>query len=171
MLRFSYGLIVIGCGLWIASGCDSKSTAKTNQGKSPANNEAHHHDDHADHDHDHPAHGPNDGHLIELTPNDLHAEWTHSSSNDIIKVFILDKDGKKNQPIKADQVTITPSTGSNPAPFKLTAVAPDANGETAEFMLDSDQLNLAMSLGVKVEFQVGDKKYQGEIPPHAPHDH
>jgi hypothetical protein len=38
-------------------------------------------------------------------------------------------------------------------------------------MLDSKQLNVAMTLGVKVEVKVGDKTYTGEIPPHAPHDH
>ncbi len=66
---------------------------------------------------------------------------------------------------------ITPISGNDTTPFELPAVEPNANGESAEFMLDSKQLNVAMTLGVKVEIKVGDQVYTGEIAPHAPHDH
>ena len=50
---------------------------------------------------------------------------------------------------------------------------PDKNpeGKKAIYMLDEKRLMLAMSLGVEVEFTVGDKTYKGKIAPHAPHDH
>lgn len=158
--------------LFIISGCEKPAgpTGKPTNGKAA---DKHDHDDanHANHaDHDHPAHGPNGGHMFALTPNDLSAEWTHSSSNDIIKVFVLNKEGKANSPVKCDKVVITPLSGNNTTPFELPAVEPK-DGASAEFMLDSKELNVAMTLGVKVEVKAGDKTYTGEIAPHAPHDH
>lgn len=175
MRSYKLALTVLALALFAASGCDNPSAQSAN--KPAGNNKAadkhdHDHDDHKHDDHaGHAAHGPNDGHMFTLSPDDLTAEWTHSSSNDIIKVFVLNKEGKANQPIKCEQVTITPLSGNDVTPFNLPAVEPNANGEAAEFMLDSKQLNVAMTLGVKVEFKVGDKTYSGEIAPHAPHDH
>ncbi|MFM7117624.1 MAG: hypothetical protein ACKO0N_13395 [Planctomycetota bacterium] len=159
--------------LFIISGCDNPaaSTAKPNSNPKAADKHDHDHDhDHKAGDHDHDAHGPNGGHMFELTPNDLAAEWTHSSSNNIIKVFVLNKDGKANEAVKCDKVVITPLSGNNTTPFELPAVEPK-DGASAEFMLDSKDLNVAMTLGVKVEVKVGDKTYSGKIAPHAPHDH
>lgn len=182
MRCYSYCLALLALGLFMIAGCDNPAGTKNKPVNKAASTDKHDHDhdhdhadhDHADHDHakeGHAAHGPNDGHVFKLTPADLSAEWTHSSANDIIKVFVLNKDAKANQAIKADKVVITPLSGNDVTPFDLPAVAPNANGETAEFMLDSKQLNVAMTLGVKVEIKVGDKTYTGEIPPHAPHDH
>jgi hypothetical protein len=159
--------------LFIVSGCDkpAASNAKPNSSTKAADKHDHDHDhDHKEGDHDHAAHGPNGGHMFELTPNDLSAEWTHSSSNNIIKVFVLNKDGKANEAVKCDKVVITPLSGNNTTPFELPAVEPK-DGASAEFMLDSKDLNVAMTLGVKVEVKVGDKTYAGQIAPHAPHDH
>lgn len=177
MRLLSFCLALVALGLFIVAGCDNAGSGNNKTNKTAAGDKhdhAHGDHDHADHahgDHEHAAHGPNDGHIFKLTPADLSAEWTHSSANDIIKVFVLDKDAKNNQAIKCDKVTITPLSGNDTTPFELPAVAPNANGETAEFMLDSKQLNVAMTLGVKVEIKVGDKTYTGEIAPHAPHDH
>jgi uncharacterized protein involved in copper resistance len=180
--------------LFIVSGCDNPAASPAKPGSSTKAADKHDHDhdhdhkegdhdhkegdhdhkegdhDHKEGDHDHDAHGPNGGHMFELTPNDLSAEWTHSSSNNIIKVFILNKDGKANETVKCDKVVITPLSGNNTTPFELPAVEPK-DGASAEFMLDSKDLNVAMTLGVKVEIKVGDKTYSGKIAPHAPHDH
>ncbi|MFM7739621.1 MAG: hypothetical protein ACKO9H_09475, partial [Planctomycetota bacterium] len=113
--------------LFIISGCDNPaaSTAKPNSNPKAADKHDHDHDhDHKEGDHDHDAHGPNGGHTFELTPNDLAAEWTHSSSNNIIKVFVLNKDGKANEAVKCDKVVITPLSGNNTTPFELPAVEP-----------------------------------------------
>jgi hypothetical protein len=171
MRCFSFCLALVALGLFIVAGCDNPAGNNKTNNKA-ASGEKHDHDHDHDHAaHEHAAHGPNDGHVFKLSPADLSAEWTHSSANDIIKVFVLDKDSKTNQAVKCDKVVITPMSGNDTTPFELPAVAPNPNGETAEFMLDSKQLNVAMTLGVKVEVKVGDKTYTGEIPPHAPHDH
>jgi hypothetical protein len=171
MRCFSFCLALVALGLLTVAGCDNPAGNNKTNNKA-ASGEKHDHDHDHDHAaHEHAAHGPNDGHVFKLSPADLSAEWTHSSANDIIKVFVLDKDSKSNQAVKCDKVVITPMSGNDTTPFELPAVAPNPNGETAEFMLDSKQLNVAMTLGVKVEVKVGDKTYTGEIPPHAPHDH
>lgn len=164
---------LVALGLFVVSGCDTPAGNNKTSNKT-ASGEKHDHAHDHDHDHageEHAAHGPNDGHVFKLTPADLSAEWTHSSANDIIKVFVLNKESKSNQAVKCDKVVITPLSGNDTTPFVLPAVAPNANGETAEFMLDNKQLNMAMTLGVKVEIKVGDQTYTGEIAPHAPHDH
>ena len=71
-----------------------------------------------------------------------------------------------------DGVQITPLAGDDKTPFVLELDS-DKNpeGKKAIYMLDEKRLMLAMSLGVEVEFTVGDKTYKGKIAPHAPHDH
>lgn len=173
MRSFKLVLPLCALSLFVFGGCDKPTTGTPT--KPTANNKAadDHDHDHADHDHaahEQPVHGPNDGHMFKLTPSDLTAEWTHSSSNNIIKVFVLNKEGKANQAVKCEKVVITPLSGNNTTPFELPAVEPK-DGAAAEFMLDSKDLNVAMTLGVKVEVKDGDKTYTGQIAPHAPHDH
>ena len=169
------GIAVIALAAFVFSGCDagnSKSDAK----KSPAkDSHGHDHKDGDDHDGEKKAakilHGKNGGHIVELKPTDLVAEWCHSSDNDVIKVFILNEGASANQAVKADSVTIRATAGSNKDPFTLAAVAANEAGEAAEYKLDDKQLALAMTLGVVLEIKVGDKTYSAEIPAHAPHSH
>jgi len=117
-----------------------------------------------------PAHGPNNGHLFKLEGSELVGEWIHYNDNDIIRVLLLDK-GLKDV-IAFDGVTITPTAGSDKTPFELELdVEKSPKGKNVIYMLDDKGLGLAMSLGVEVEFTLGDEKFKGKIEPHAPHDH
>lgn len=156
---------IVGLSLTL-SGCDSSGK---NQG---ANSGASSNDHDHDHDHEeHADHGPNHGHLITDDSEEFGLEWTHSSKNNIIRVFLLDSKNEKNQAAKADSVTVTRATGNSPDKWVLAPVNANEAGETAEYMLDSEDLNRAMALGVNVEVKIGDKVVTGKIPPHAPHDH
>jgi len=124
-----------------------------------------------DHDHDEPAHGPNGGHTFKFAEGDYMGEWKHYNDNHIIRVYVLDADGKKNAPVNADSVTITRSAGEDAATFTLDAEEPTDSGEAAVYSLDDQDLAIAMNLGVKVEMKIGDKTYTSEIAAHAPHDH
>ncbi len=126
-----------------------------------------------DHDHDVAAdvHGPNGGHLFEFEGGDYHGEWKHYNDNFVIRVYILDKDGKKNQAVAAEYVTIKRATGDDGAEFTLDPESPDDDGNAVVYSLDSQDLTIAMNLGVKVEMKLGDKTYTANIPAHAPHDH
>ena len=157
------------------SGCDNGTTAKNSD--TPAHElthgDGHDHDDHAGHDHgesDLPVHGPNHGHLFRLKDTKMVGEWCHYKDNNVIRMFLLeDKDGNV---VAADAVTVTPTAGSDKNPFNLEGDSNEkAGGSFNAYMLDDQKLHLAMNLGVKVEFKVGDKTYSGEIEPHEPHEH
>lgn len=171
------GIAVIALAAFVFSGCDA-GASKSNTTKAPAK-DSHGHDHKAGDDHDHAGekqaakilHGKNGGHIVELKPADLVAEWCHSSDNDVIKVFVLNQGATANQAVKADSVTIRATAGSNKEPYTLSAVAANEAGEAAEYKLDDKQLALAMTLGVVLEIKVGDKTYSAEIPAHAPHSH
>ena len=156
-------LAVVALSTSMFSGCDD---GKVDAGHS--HKEGEHHDDH---DEDSlPAHGPNNGHLFRLEGTDMVGEWIHYSSNDIIRVVLLDE--TRTYPVDYDGVSITPKAGDDQTPFVLELdTEKNPEGEKKVYMLDEKRLMHAMSLGVDVEMTVGDKKYTGKIEPHAHHDH
>ena len=131
------------------------------------------HDDHGHDEHGHEAHieemGPNKGHIIRLEPADYVAEWRHYKGNSVIRVYVLDGE-KKTTPVNAT-VTITPEAGKTKDPFELEPEDANDDGATAVYMLDEQQLALAMNLGVTISVEVDGKVYSGKVPPHKPHHH
>ena len=163
-LIFLFGL-ALAC--FTFSGCDQATTAKNGNDTS---SDAHEGDEH-DHDHEHAAHGPNGGHIFEFAEGDYHGEWKHYNDNFVIRVYVLDKEGKNNQAVAAENVTIKRTTGDDSAQFTLDPESPDEEGKAVVYGLDSQDLSIAMNLGVSVEMKLGDKTYTANIPPHEPHDH
>ena len=49
--------------------------------------------------------------------------------------------------------------------------AEDADGKTAVYSLDDQDLSMAINLGVDVKIMIGDQTYTGKISPVEPHDH
>jgi|GEM_PF-3896031 len=176
------------------SGCDQGKSGP-GAGKAKSNTAAaHSHDDDAGHSHagedkdgeahhagddkDAEAHAAADshskvhgGHPISFGDAGFSAEWKHSSNNDIIDVYILNKEGTADMPIKAASITIRQATGENPESFELAAVGPNENGETAHFQRDDQRLNTAMSLGVVVEVTFNGETKTATIAAHQAHDH
>jgi len=151
-------------------GCGDSTTAKQDD------HAGHDHGDHAGHDHGShgedalPVHGPNHGHLFRLKDTEMVGEWCHYKDNNVIRMFLLDDKHKNVVPI--DAVTVVPMAGSQKEPFVLEGDDNEKAGDKFHaYMLDDQKLLLSMTLGVKVEFKVGDKTYAGEIEPHEPHDH
>ncbi|WP_186776073.1 hypothetical protein [Rubripirellula reticaptiva] len=101
-MKKTFCSLVLPCAvlflLVFIAGCGSKQAE--NSPAASAEHDDHDHDDHAhdDHDdhagHDHPAHGPNGGHMVELSGGG-HAEWAHDDDKELITVY----------PENADQVT------------------------------------------------------------------
>ena len=141
--------------------------------------------DHADHDHDghdhaeeghvnhddHPAHGPNNGHIFKLDTAEFQGEWRKYPDNDVIKMYLLDATGKNAAPMKVDSFTVTPKVGVDQSGFTLEPEEPDAEGATAVYSLDDKDLAIAIPLGVNIEIKAGDKVLKGEIKAHQPLDH
>ena len=166
---------MLAVAVFAVSGCDSTGgNGKTNGGA--ANNADHDHDhdhDHGDdHDHaDHPAHGPFGGHIFALEPNDMQGEWKKYTDSNVIKMYLLDAAGKKEVAQKVDSFTVTPKVGNDEEGFTLEAEKLDDQGLSAVYMLDDQNLSIAIPLGVDIEVKIGDKVYKGEIKAHEPLDH
>lgn len=160
MACFSFALL---------SGCEQPATSDL------GNLEAHDHDHDHDHDHGHdhgdlPAHGPNKGHLFRLEGTELVGEWCHYNDNNVIRMFLLDD--KHVNAVAIDGVSVTPTAGNEKTPFEMIPDPEHKVGDdTLAFMLDEQKLHVAMTVGVEVEYKMGDKTFKGKIAPHAPHDH
>ena len=169
-------IAMLAVAVFAINGCDSSvGNGKTNGGA--ATDSDHDHDgdhDGDDHDHaqsDHPAHGPFGGHIFALEPNEFQGEWKKYTDSNVIKMYILDADGKKEVSQKVDSFTVTPKVGNDEGSFVLEPENPDEQGLAAVYMLDDQDLSIALPLGVDIEIKIGDKVFKGEIKAHKPLDH
>lgn len=150
-------------------GCNDPGTATGTEGKAAASDD---HDHDHDHAHDHPAHGPNGGHMVPLATEEFQAEWKKYNDSNITRIYLLDKSGKEAMPMKLDSFVIKPQAGNDDSVmFELEAEEPNDEGLAAVYMLDDEQLKIAIPLGVNIEIKMGDKTVTGEIKAHEPLDH
>ncbi len=173
-MRFQFLLAIAAIAVFIG-GCD-----KTGNETPTANKESGAHDhDHDGHDHehedghshdDHPAHGPNHGHIFELDSPDYQGEWQKFKDNNVIKMHILDKD-QKPAVVRVDSFLVIPMAGNDATPFELEAESTDPEGRSSVYMLDDQNLSIAIPLGVNIEITMGDKVLKGKIDQHEPMDH
>ena len=173
---------VLAVAVFAVNGCDSSGGSGTSNGGAASNadhdhdHDHDHGDDHGDHDHDHdhadhPAHGPFGGHIFALEPNDMQGEWKKYTDSNVIKMYLLDAAGKKEVPQKVDSFVVTPKVGNDEGGFTLEPENPDDMGVSAVYMLDDQELSIAIPLGVDIEIKIGDKVFKGEIKAHEPLDH
>ena len=138
-----------------------------------------HDHDHGDHDHtdgdhdhaDHPAHGPNNGHMFAFDNAEFQGEWCKYKDNNVIRMYLLDKSGKEAAPLKVDSFVVKPLVGNDDSSFELTAENADADGMASTFMLDDQTLSIAIPLGVKIVVTAGDQTMTGEIKADEPLEH
>lgn len=169
----SFGnLIVVAIALVVfsTSGCDDSD------GDGSAAKPGEQHDD-SDGHHDksspekHAAHGPKGGHVFTIDSPLYQGEWCKYSDNDKIRIYVLDSDAKNQVAVKAENVTIKPMAGNDDEAFVLEPQNANENGESSVFMLDDPALSLSMSMGVEIQFVVGDKTFTGVVKAHKPLDH
>ena len=169
---------VLAVALFAVNGCDSSGGSGTSNGGKTSNADHDGDHDHGDHDHDHdhdhddhPAHGPFGGHIFALEPDDMQGEWKKYIDSNVIKMYLLDAAGKKEVPQKVDSFVVTPKVGNDEGGFTLEPENPDASGISAVYMLDDQDLSIAIPLGVDIEIKIGNKVFKGEIKAHEPLDH
>ncbi|MEX2176025.1 MAG: hypothetical protein WD872_16810 [Pirellulaceae bacterium] len=118
--------LLVALTIW-GIGCNT-STPTTVAPDSAAQKEGEHddhapgeagHDEHAGHDH--AAHGPHNGHIIEIGEEEYHAEWMHDEEGKVT-VYILDAAMKKEVPIAAEEIAIETKIGETTNTFQLVAV-------------------------------------------------
>lgn len=128
-------------------------------------------DDHA-HDRAHPAHGPHNGHLVELGQEEYHAEWMHDDSK--VTVYILDSEAKKEVPITASKVTIIAKDPKGERSFDLLPVNATADDMPTAFQFESEDKELLGAVETlsdtntaTLRVEIDGKSYEGKLS----HDH
>lgn len=169
-MRYSFASLAIA---FVAAALFSIGCSDPETGKPAKDSHGDHDHDHGDHDHahDHPAHGPNGGHIFALSAEGHSGEWCKFKDNDVIKMHILDADGKNATPVKVDSFIVKPSVGNDSLTFELEAENADADGNASTFMLDDAGLAKAIPLGVDIEIKIGEQTITGKIAAHEPLDH
>jgi hypothetical protein len=117
----------------------------------------------------HPAHGPHNGHLIELGgDHEYHGEIVHDDTAGTVTIYILDGTAKKAAPIDAKEITINVTHDKKPEQFKLAASPDqgDPEGKSSRFVSkDKHLLEDLDAKGAQAElvFSVGSKQFRGKI--------
>ena len=172
--RMTFAALTLLC--FVAIGCDAPNSGTTelepgthvHADGTVHSNDAHDHDhDHAHGEDEHPAHGPNGGHIFKFDSG-YQGEWANYRASDLVRVYILDEAGKDLVPVKGNVVITRTNDGST---FELDAEKPDADGKAATYILDNSDLSIAMNLGVTIELKVDDKSHSGMIKANKPHKH
>ncbi len=125
--------------------------------------------DHAEHDH--PAHGPNHGHIFDLDSDDVTCEWCKFKDNNVIRFHLLDSEGHSPKSMVVEKFLVKPLVGNDSEPFELEPEAVDPEGATSSFSLDDVNLGIAIPLGVGIEIVTEGKTIKGQIKAHEPLDH
>lgn len=131
-------------------------------------------DEHAHDDHDHAAHGPHGGEIVEIGSDVHHVEIVHDETAKSVTIHILDASAKAAVPIEATDVTINVTHEGEPMQFKVAA-SPEADDPaplTSRFVSTdaalSDELHHAHDDATLV-VSISGKQYRGKLVHH--HDH
>jgi len=100
----------------------------------------HEHDDHDHEGHDHPAHGPNGGHMVNLSGG-AHAEWAHDDEKDLLTVYA-------EKPEAVTKVTMKTTIEGNETIYEFEKQQLD--GKTV-YQLVSPELLTAVKMGKGVD--------------------
>jgi len=165
MLRSLAGakLLILVTAVALA-GCGKKEAGK--------NGHDHHH-------HDHGGEGPHGGHIAELEGSDLHIEWVHEDEEDLLTIYVLDKDAKKLAPVEAKElqvvVTVAGETEKSPLVFKLPAVEPQGDPPKAsKFEIKSDELLVHLEIeenDIQLKGDFGGQAISAKLEHDHDHDH
>ncbi len=130
-------------------------------------------DDHHHHDH---AHGPHDGHIIELGGDDYHAELVFDAATRTLEVYLLASDVKTPLTTTEESISVRLKTGDEENEFRL--LADPLEGETdgsSHFKLEDAQLPDAIKdaedLEGTVVVTIDGTQYRGPITHDHGHDH
>ena len=162
MNRFRLFTLIVALGTFALAGCQPQ----------PTNSGEHSHNDHegsehgnhnADNDHSentnaHPPHGPHSGHVYSFD-QDYQLEWALSTT-DLVRIYILDAEGKKVTPVVGSLVIKREADGSS---FELDPENPAEDGSVESFTLENKELSIAMNLGVVAELKTKNKTYVAKI--------
>jgi hypothetical protein len=167
----SAGLLVATVFACAATGCgdSSQTTPVKVSGDPPPPVDGGQHDGH-----NHDAHGPHGGDLIELGKGKFHLELVHDDATETVTVYVLDAAAKDTLAIDANDLQLNLTVDGKPRQFILSAVAQpaDPTGKSSCFRLTDKELCVGLdakgSTG-RVAVTIDDKPYSGTLS--TSHDH
>jgi hypothetical protein len=116
------------------------------------------------HDHAH-AHGPHEGHLVELGGEDYHAEVTFDPATRMLAVYLLNSDVKTPLPTDAESVSARLEIAGAKQEFKLSPARLDGDpeGQSSHFELTEgtipDSIKDAEDLQGEIVVTIGGAQY------------
>jgi hypothetical protein len=131
---------------------------------------------HAD-EHAH-AHGPHDGHIVELGGDDYHAEITLDPASRKLTAYLLGSDLKTPLPTDAPSVSVRLKVGEETQELTLSPQPQmgDGEGKASQFTMTEgtlpESIKDAEGLAGEVVVTIGGTQYRGPIThDHEGHDH
>jgi hypothetical protein len=150
---------VFGCAMLTASlGCQPAPTAPPTVAV-----EEHAPDEHS-HAHDHGEEGPHGGHLVDLEPRGVHAEWTHDDDSHQITVYLDDFDAEK---ISSAKFTVQIAD----APIEEFPLARGDSGWSVTSEALMTHLNMGEAATVKLVVVDDTGEQSAKMEPHEHHAH
>ena len=145
------------------SGCSNKPAAAP----AAANGEHHHH-----------VHGPHEGELIEIGNEEYHAELLMGDNN-MVTIYVLDKEGKQPVPIAAEPIVIAMVVNAKPVDFTLDAKPQEGDpaGKSSRFESTKPELGVALAneeAKRELKLKIGENEYKTPFPhfdEEGHHDH
>ncbi|MFV0443182.1 MAG: hypothetical protein ACK5Q5_06395 [Planctomycetaceae bacterium] len=164
----------VACGLLL--GCQPASETRTFTDEDNATVADEHNHDHAHEG----AHGPHEGHIIELGGEDYHAELTMDAAARKLTIYLLQADMKSPLPVDAQSVQVRLKHGDATQEIVLAAQsqASDGEGKASQFQQTEGELPESIKDAEGLEGEVvvsfGGTQYRGAIShdhDHEGHDH
>lgn len=127
--------------------------------------------------HDHSAHGPHEGHLVELGEEEYHAEWKEDDDSGKVTVWILDSTAKKTEAIAAESIKISVNVAKEAKEYELPAVDRTTGDKPTAFKFEIvskellGQLETPKQTEPKISVDINGKSFVGKIEEHAEHKH
>lgn len=150
--------VAVGCDNSTKMGTTAQNTnTKTSSGSGHSDSECHH--------------GPNGGDIFEIEGQDFVGELGYNKSNDVITIYLLNKDEETPHPIKADSIVVNYTGGKEPESYTLAAVEKDANGMASAFALDSKPLSMIIFMPCEIVMKDGDQEIKVSLPKRHRHNH
>jgi hypothetical protein len=167
MPRSTWAFLAIVVWIGVAAGCTKNGEMQEYQQAPPSQT-----DPHAGHSHEH-AHGPHDGHLIELGAEQFHAELVFDPESRVTTIYLLGSDAETAHATEAAEIELHLEVDGSEVELTLAAAPQegDPEGKSSRFQLPAEQLPEAIKdeegFHGHVTIVVDGQEFKGEIT----HDH